>query len=303
MCLNENMKNKCRLLSKFDAKDEADPFDEGKEFQILKASQDSQQKGPGQKFYFSSTGPLKLYLPEQRCDPALKTMLECLPRRYDLIFSDNNDRVRIVVDLKDVPKKQVTEMIAADMRRAFENVQSPFIASQTTERTANAQTNPILKGMERLARSGFSSWWVRHPLADFVWYKELKNAVFSEVTNCYRKSERTGYTGLVLVFITPNVQRQYTNQELPGLSMDLHRAYQEGCTPFYEDGKEVIPYKYTDFRRCGIEDLYKNLKDISNAKKAAAIVSCSEEDWTSADVIAKEWNATWLAKRKTDQTI
>ena len=279
-------------------KDEADP-NLRKEFQIVNkvAPKDIRDTGPGSNLRMSSTGPLKLYLPALPCDPDLKIRLQSLPSQYQLTFSENGDRVSIVVDLdgKVVPMNQVTGMILADMKRVCGyTAGSPDDSGATT-----VQTNLATSYWHKL----FKSWcppslWARHPLAEKEWYKQLKNSVYYEVKNCHRISE---CSGIVLVFITPSAHNRYTNLEMPGLAFDLYRAYNDGVTPFYDNGKEVIPYKYIDYRRCGIDDLSNNLRDISNAKKAASIVSCSNEDWTEADSIAKEWKATWLAKQVTDQ--
>ena len=139
---------------------------------------------------------------------------------------------------------------------------------------------------------------------DILWQRWLgtgssETPVYYEVFNCYRKSK---FTGIVLFFITPRVRNHYTNLELPGLSLDLYNAYQDGCTPFYEDGKEVIPYTYVGFKRCGVDELSNYLQqEISMAGKAGTIVSCSEEDWVKAQNISEKWEVGWLAKRKTDQ--
>lgn len=146
----------------------------------------------------------------------------------------------------------------------------------------------------------FTSLWARHPLEEVAWYKELRNSIYYEVFNCYHTSK---VTGIVLLFITPQVRNHYTNLEMPGLTLDLYLAYRGGRTPFYdEDGKEVVPYNYVDIKRCGVDDLSKCLEqEISMAGKAGTIVSCNEEDWVKAHNISVKWEARWLAKRKTDQ--
>lgn len=145
-----------------------------------------------------------------------------------------------------------------------------------------------------------TSLWTRHPLAEVAWYKELRNSIYYEVFNCYHTSK---VTGIVLLFITPQVRNHYTNLEMPGLTLDLYLAYRGGRTPFYdEDGKEVVPYNCVDMRRCGVDDLSKCLEqEISMARKAGIIVSCSEEDWVKTRNISVKWEARWLAKRKADQ--
>ena len=287
------------LLQSHWLKDETDHDYEEFLIENTEACEDSQDQGTRSNLRMTSCGPFKLHLPMLPCDASLKIMLERLPSQYQLTFSENNDQVSIVVDLhgKDVPMNQVTEMILADMKRAFGCTADSSFDSGPTSADARL-TTPWHNMLRRWSPTIFRSLWARHPLAEKQWYKQLKNAVYTEVNNCHRKSK---YTGIVLFFITPNVHNQYTNLEMPGLTMDLYLAYRHGCTPFFENGKEVIPYKYIECRRCGIDNLCSNLKDISNKKKAASIVSCSEEDWKDADSIARKAEATWLAKRVTDQ--
>lgn len=247
----------------------------------------------------SSTGPFKLHLPMLPCDASSKTRLQRLPSNtYQLTFFENPDRVSIVVDLhsKHAPMSQVFEMIVADMKRAFCDVARPPVDSGPTNIGKSTFWHKMLT---RWSPTIFTSLWARHPLAEVAWYRELRNAVYYEVFNCYRKSK---FTGIVLFFVTPRVRNHYTNLELPGLSLDLYNAYQDGCTPFYEDGKEVIPYTYVGFKRCGVDELSNYLQqEISMAGKAGTIVSCSEEDWVKAQNISEKWEVGWLAKRKTDQ--